>query len=250
MNLRIRVVLIFSVSFIAAFLLVFIMFYISFQLSDQRLINATLIGQTSTWKKVQEATYQRMLFHAYDESPGKASIWRLRGKRSPIQAIKSDNSRRLIRVVDPFYKYLSKSSVLDFIWILDLSGNKLAKFGTDFKSKHFTKNNFSHFKEFISYNNKDRKLRKQIILYGGNFYSALVFPIYENARKIALVIYGKNLIELVDDLAINTKTIALVKNNYGETLNKTTNYKLYQPILEPWSVFHGLRSMGRPPPDH
>jgi len=226
MNLRIRVVLIFSVSFIAAFLLVFIMFYISFQLSDQRLINATLIGQTSTWKKVQEATYQRMLFHAYDESPGKASIWRLRGKRSPIQAIKSGNSRRLVRSVDPFYKYLSKSGVLDFIWIIDLSGKKLAEFGTKFESNKFSDKNLRYFKKFISYANNDRKLRKQIFLYEESLYSALVFPIYENARKIAFVIYGKNLIELVDDLAINTKTIALVKNNFGNTLYKTTKFNI------------------------
>lgn len=228
MNLRIRVVLIFSVSFIAAFFLVFIMFYISFQLSDQRLINATLIGQTSTWKKVQEATYQRMLFHAYDESPGKASIWRLRGKRSPIQAIKSGNSKRLIRTIDPYYKYLSNSGVLDFIWIFDLSGNKLAEFGVKYETNKFSITNLKYFKEFINYDNKDRKIRKQIFFYGDNFYSALVFPIYENARKISFVIYGKNLIELVDDLALNTKTISIVKNNDGENFYKTT--KLNIPI--------------------
>ena len=121
------------------------MFYISFQLSDQRLINATLIGQTSTWKKVQEATYQRMLFHAYDESPGKASIWRLRGKRSPIQAIKSGNSKRLIRTIDPYYKYLSNSGVLDFIWIFDLSGNKLAEIGVKYETNKFSITNLKYF---------------------------------------------------------------------------------------------------------
>ena len=223
MNLRLRVVLIFSISFIAAFLLVFVMFYFSFQLSDQRLLNATLIGQSSTWKKVQEATYQRMLFHAYDESPGKASIWRLRGKRSPIQAIKSDNNRRLIRAVDPYFKYLSKSGVLDFIWILDLSGNKLAEFGSKYKQNGFSNYHFEYFNEIITYENKDRQLRKRIFLYGKNLYSALVFPIYENARKIAVVVYGKNLVELVNDLASNTKTIALVKNSTGNILHKTTN---------------------------
>ena len=223
MNLRLRVVLIFSISFIAAFLLVFVMFYFSFQLSDQRLLNATLIGQSSTWKKVQEATYQRMLFHAYDESPGKASIWRLRGKRSPIQAIKSDNNRRLIRAVDPYFKYLSKSGVLDFIWILDLSGNKLAEFGSKYEQNGFSNYHFEYFNELITYENKDRQLRKRIFLYGKDLYSALVFPIYENARKIAVVVYGKNLVELVNDLASNTKTIALVKTSTGDILHKTTN---------------------------
>ena len=223
MNLRLRVVLIFSISFIAAFLLVFVMFYFSFQLSDQRLLNATLIGQSSTWKKVQEATYQRMLFHAYDESPGKASIWRLRGKRSPIQAIKSDNNRRLIRAVDPYFKYLSKSGVLDFIWILDLSGNKLAEFGSKYEQNGFSNYHLEYFNELVTYENKDRQLRKRIFLYGKDLYSALVFPIYENARKIAVVVYGKNLVELVNDLASNTKTIALVKNSIGDILHKTTS---------------------------
>ena len=32
-------------------------------------------------------------------------------------------------------------------------------------------------------------------------------------------------------------------------LNKTNKHQLHQPILEPPSMFHGLRSMGRPPLD-
>ena len=71
MTLRLRVISIFTISFIFVFIFVFILFYLFFQFSDQRILTATLLGQSSTWLKVQEATHQQMLFHAYDESPGK-----------------------------------------------------------------------------------------------------------------------------------------------------------------------------------
>ncbi|MFP6704751.1 MAG: hypothetical protein VCE75_01625, partial [Alphaproteobacteria bacterium] len=118
-----------------------------------------MLGQSSTWLKVQEATYQKMLFHAYDESPGKASIWRLRGKRSPIQAIKSGNKKRISRAIRPLYQNLSKSGVLDFIWIHQLTGEKIIDFGKNFDNKNFTNKDIDDYSNLISFSNADRQIR-------------------------------------------------------------------------------------------
>ncbi|MFP6708663.1 MAG: adenylate/guanylate cyclase domain-containing protein, partial [Alphaproteobacteria bacterium] len=220
---RLRVISIFTISFIFVFIFVFILFYLFFQFSDQRILTATLLGQSSTWLKVQESTYQKMLFHAYDESPGKASIWRLRGKRSPIQAIKSGNKKRISRAIRPLYQNLSKSGVLDFIWIHKLTGEKIIDFGKNFDSKNFINENFYDYSNLISFSNTDRQIRKNNIYYNDSFFSTITFPIYANARKIGIVVYGKLLNRLVDDLSKNTKTLAFIQNHNLKTVYKTTN---------------------------
>ena len=226
MTLRLRVISIFTISFIFVFIFVFILFYLFFQFSDQRILTATLLGQSSTWLKVQEATHQQMLFHAYDESPGKASIWRLRGKRSPIQAIKSGNKKRIARAIKPLYQNLSKSGVLDFIWIHKLSGEKIIDFGKGFDNNNFTTKNINDYSNLISFSNADQQIRKSNIYYNDSFFSTITFPIYENARKIGIVVYGKLLNGLVDDLSKNTKTLAFIQNRNLKTIYKTTNLSI------------------------
>ena len=50
-----------------------------------------------------------MAFYAYDDIPGKPSIWRLRGKRSPIEAVRSNDKRTLNRTIGPMFKNLNES---------------------------------------------------------------------------------------------------------------------------------------------
>ena len=115
---------------------------------------------------------------------------------------------------------------MDFIWIFDLSGNALASFGPRYSPDSFTPYNSNYFNGIIAYNNQQRRIRKNIFLYNQTFYAGLIFPIYENARKIAVVVYGKSLADLVNDLSNNTKTIAFVRNREKNTLYKTIDFDI------------------------
>ena len=94
MTLRKKVLLIFGVAFVIFGGVYVVEFVLSNKLAQNRIFKAVLTGQTSTWRKVREAAYERMLFYAYDAKPGKPSIWRLRGRRSPVEAVSSGNPKR------------------------------------------------------------------------------------------------------------------------------------------------------------
>ena len=72
-------------------------------------------GSQAIWNKIQLNSYEKMAFYAYDDIPGKPSIWRLRGKRSPIEAVRSNDKRTLNRTIGPMFKNLNESGILDFL---------------------------------------------------------------------------------------------------------------------------------------
>ena len=119
MSLRKKVLLIFLAAFVVFCSVYGVEFFLSNGLSQNRLFKAVLTGQTSTWRKVREATYERMLFYAYDAKPGKPSVWRLRGRRSPVEAVLSGNPNKVRRAILPLYKNLAKDGILDVMWVFD-----------------------------------------------------------------------------------------------------------------------------------
>ena len=108
MTLRRKVLLIFLFAFVVFCGVIGVEIILSNKLSQNRLFAAVLTGQNSTWRKVREATYERMLFYAYDAKPGKPSIWRLRGRRSPVEAVLSGNPTKVRRAIYPLFEHLEK----------------------------------------------------------------------------------------------------------------------------------------------
>ena len=55
-------------------------------------------------------------------------MWQLRGRRSPVEAIRSENRRRIEVVVGPIHEQLSQQGTINTLGILSLEGEPLAIF--------------------------------------------------------------------------------------------------------------------------
>ena len=154
-----------------------------------------MTGQTSTWRKVREAAYERMLFYAYDAKPGKPSVWRLRGRRSPVEAVSSGNPKKVKRAILPLYKNLAKDEILDVIWVFDSSDKPLliaSEANDQENSKYTLKNNplvSGSILEIVSQTRKTRHAHKQFVTSNKEIYSTISFTIFANARVSGTVVY-------------------------------------------------------------
>ncbi|HIA81934.1 MAG TPA: adenylate/guanylate cyclase domain-containing protein, partial [Rhodospirillales bacterium] len=216
MTLRKKVLLIFLVAFVIFCSLITAEIILSSKLSQNRIFKAVLTGQTSTWRKVREATYERMLFYAYDAKPGKPSVWRLRGRRSPVQAVLSGNPKKVKRAILPLYKNLAKDAILDMLWVFDSADQPLfisSEYNTEENTKNSKENNSLVSKSILEVVTKTRESKlaqKQFVTSNGVIYATITFPIFANARVAGTVVYGRKINPLIKDLAINTKSEVFV----------------------------------------
>ena len=216
MTLRKKVLLIFLVAFVIFCSLITAEIILSSKLSQNRIFKAVLTGQTSTWRKVREATYERMLFYAYDAKPGKPSVWRLRGRRSPVEAVLSGNPKKVKRAILPLYKNLAKDDILDMMWVFDSADQPLfisSEYNTEENTENTLKNNSIVSKSILGVVTKTRKTKlaqKQFVTSKGVIYATISFPIFANARVAGTVVYGRKINPLIKDLAINTKSEVFV----------------------------------------
>ena len=216
MTLRKKVLLIFLVAFVIFCSLITAEIILSSKLSQNRIFKAVLTGQTSTWRKVREATYERMLFYAYDAKPGKPSVWRLRGRRSPVEAVLSGNPKKVKRAILPLYKNLAKDDILDMMWVFDSADQPLfisSEYNTEENTENTLKNNSIVSKSILGVVTKTRKTKlaqKQFVTSKGVIYATITFPIFANARVAGTVVYGRKINPLIKDLAINTKSEVFV----------------------------------------
>ena len=216
MTLRKKVLLIFLVAFVIFCSLITAEIILSSKLSQNRIFKAVLTGQTSTWRKVREATYERMLFYAYDAKPGKPSVWRLRGRRSPVEAVLSGNPKKVKRAILPLYKNLAKDNILNMMWIFDSADQPLfisSDYNTEENTENTLKNNILVSKSILGVVTKTRKTKlaqKQFVTSKGVIYATISFPIFANARVAGTVVYGRKINPLIKDLAINTKSEVFV----------------------------------------
>ena len=216
MTLRKKVLLIFLVAFVIFCSLITAEIILSSKLSQNRIFKAVLTGQTSTWRKVREATYERMLFYAYDAKPGKPSVWRLRGRRSPVEAVLSGNPKKVKRAILPLYKNLAKDDILDMMWVFDSADQPLfisSEYNTEENTENSYKNNGLVSTSVLGVVTKTRKTKlaqKQFVTSKGVIYATIAFPIFANARVAGTVVYGRKINPLIKDLAINTKSEVFV----------------------------------------
>ena len=189
-------------------------FFLTKTLADQRLVAVTLTGQSSTWRKVRDAAFQRMQFYAHDASPGKPSIWRLRGRRSPIAAIASGNKKRITRVIGPLHARLVEAQVLDHIWIFDADAEPLGAFAPASENPEQGASTLE-FPRLAKKMLQEKRTQIGINMAGGKHYATIAFPIYANARVLGGVVYAKRLPPLIDDLARNTRTQVILRDAQG-----------------------------------
>ncbi len=199
MLLRTRLNILFLIALsIVAIALVISSFFVTDYL-NKRVLESESRGSKAVWNKIENSSYEKMAFYAYDDTPGKPSIWRLRGNRSPIEAIRSKDSRKLDRTIVPMYDNLKKAGILDFLIISDEEEIIFVK-GLEELNKtnsgQATINNFPVITEKVL-----KKEINSIFLKIDNKVGHIInFPIYKNARIIARVYYGRWIDSLIDDL--------------------------------------------------
>ena len=95
MLLRTRVTLFGSAALIATVCVLLTMGVMRENHAQDRLRDAILTGHSATWSKILDSAFRQIEFHAYEAGPGKFSIWRLRGARSPVSALQRKDPKKL-----------------------------------------------------------------------------------------------------------------------------------------------------------
>ena len=191
------------------------LFFTSFIISnyfDNRVLVSEVNGSQAIWNKIQLNSYEKMAFYAYDDIPGKPSIWRLRGKRSPIEAVRSNDKRTLNRTIGPMFKNLNESGILDFLIISNTDEIIFSKGTKDKNIDTILDVSEKIYKEKIN----------SLFLKIDNKVAFIVnFPIYVNARIVGRVYYGKWIDSLLEEVKESSKNEVIILDNNKEMLFST-----------------------------
>ena len=112
-------------------LAIVIVLYENFLLRDQTqqtLAKEIFAAESILFDKTRDSLYQRMEYYAFDSDPGRPSIWKLRGRRSPIAAVQSRNPRRIEIAIEPQFQRLRENGTLDTLIIFNKEGDILKSF--------------------------------------------------------------------------------------------------------------------------
>ena len=96
--------------------------------TQQTLAKEIYAADSVLFDKTSDNLFERMEYYAFDSDPGKPSIWKLRGRRSPIAAIQSENERRIEIAIEPQFKRLQENGTLDTLIVFDREGKVLGSF--------------------------------------------------------------------------------------------------------------------------
>jgi len=223
MTLRAKVILTYLVGLVVLGGTVGGAFFVTKTLADQRIVAVTLTGQSSTWRKVLDAAYQRMLFYSHDASPGKPSIWHLRGGHGPIAALASGNKKRIADVITPLHTQLVEAEVLDLIWTFDADGQSLGTFvhapgDGDQLTGGRSETTAISFPRLAQEMLETKQTQTGIEIAADEHFAAIAFPIYTNAQLLGGVVYAKALPPLVEDLARNSRTEVILRDLKGNAV--------------------------------
>ncbi len=211
---RLNIIFLFVLALIGSSL--FITSFIISNYFNNRVLVSEVNGSQSIWNKIKLNSYEKMAFYAYDDIPGKPSIWRLRGKRSPVEAIRSKDKRTLNRTIGPMYNNLNESKILDFLIISNTDEIVFTK-GTKDK-------NIDKILE-VSENIYKEKINSLFLKLDNKLAFIVNFPIYVNARIVGRVYYGKWVDSLLDELKESSKNEVVLLDN-GQNILFSTDTKL------------------------
>ena len=162
--------------------------------TEQTLAKEIFSAESLLFDKTRDSLYQRMEYYAFDSDPGRPSIWKLRGRRSPIAAIQSRNPRRIEIAIEPQFNRLQENGTLDTLIIFDKEGNILKYF---LKANLENKPNLEPTVEKIVDQGLGKSTIKGFISSNSDIQQFLVFPIYSNATVLAYVYYGLSIQTLI-----------------------------------------------------
>jgi len=163
-------------------------------------------NQTVLLQKIQDARFERMEYYAFSSDPGSASIWRLRGRRSPIDAVKSQNERRIEIALQTTFDRLKASSTLDNIAIFSRDGTLIAKLPAE---DNHTEADLNNLGQALSQSVFQQNIERGFTSVSDQLQQFVVFPIYSNATVLAYVYYGLDFKDLSNAFEADSNSLLL-----------------------------------------
>ena len=189
-------------------------------------------NQNTLFRKIRDNLFERMDYYAFDADPGKPSIWRLRGRRSPIDAIKSEVPRRIEIAIKPQYDRLVQNGTLDNMSILSKDGKIIYDFSPN-PENSFMQPALAKKLSSFAFN---REAERGFIEFASDIQQFVVFPIYANATPLAYVYYGRNFRSLAASFENDSNSLILAPFNeeiMSEQSSATTGKDELSTLTEP-----------------
>ena len=191
-----QITFLFSVSSVVALAAVMTQSALMRAQSLEALENEIRSGERTLFKKTAQVARERMSYYAYSSDPGNSSVWQLRGRRSPVEAIRSENRRRIEVVVGPIHEQLTQQGTINTLGILSLEGEPLQFFDspTIFQTNSTPKLSGATIDIDPRLTLPSEALSKSLTdgytLYGNRLQKYVVFPVFANAKILAHIYYG------------------------------------------------------------
>ena len=191
-----QITFLFSVSSVVALAAVMTQSALMRAQSLEALENEIRSGERTLFKKTAQVARERMSYYAYSSDPGNSSVWQLRGRRSPVEAIRSENRRRIEVVVGPIHEQLTQQGTINTLGILSLEGEPLQFFDspTIFQTNSTPKISGATIDIDPGLTLPSEALSKSLTdgytLYGNRLQKYVVFPVFANAKILAHIYYG------------------------------------------------------------
>ena len=171
-------------------------------------------NQRVLFSKTREALSSQMEYYAFDADPGKPSIWKLRGSRSPIDAVRSQNERKIeIALADHFTK-LVENETLDTLIVFDKEGKPLKAFQSP-KIQPLDNDALASIGLSLANYGFSKNVYHGIVAQGDKLSLIVVFPIYANATVLAYVYYGLSFSVLSEAFEADSRSAVLVPRYPG-----------------------------------
>ena len=184
--------------------------------TQQTLAKEIFSAESVLFDKTRDSIYQRMEYYAFDSDPGRPSIWKLRGRRSPIAAIQSRNPRRIEIAIEPQFKRLQENGTLDTLVIFDKDGIVLKSFvGQTTEAAYNPEIVVSK----LLKKDLGNSLSKGFVSTDRDIHQFVVFPIYSNATVLAYVYYGLSIQTLVDIFEQDSGSVIHLPDRVEEGIN-------------------------------
>lgn len=176
-------------------------------------------GETTLFEKTAQVARERMSYYAYSADPGQSSVWQLRGRRSPVEAIKSENPRRVEIVIGPIFSRLAQQQTINTLSIVSTSGKALYAFDTSTAQETQTSRRpdreplVSAPDLLFDSTSLGKRLASGYANYAGRLQHYVIFPIFSNAKVLAYIYYGVDFNTLKDAFEIeSSSTVWLAKS--------------------------------------
>ena len=184
--------------------------------TQQTLAKEIFSAESVLFDKTRDSIYQRMEYYAFDSDPGRPSIWKLRGRRSPIAAIQSRNPRRIEIAIEPQFKRLQENGTLDTLVIFDKDGIVLKSFVGQTTEAAY---NPEIVVNKLVKKDLGNSLSKGFVSTDRDIHQFVVFPIYSNATVLAYVYYGLSIQTLVDIFEQDSGSVIHLPDRVEEGIN-------------------------------